>query len=328
MTRPVFVSDAVARQVLAWPDMIATLRQTYSVEHPPFAGPPRTLARGKGIWMRTLTGVLPSGTVMGVKQFCFPRGRRVRYMISLFDQESGELLALLDANTITSWRTGATTAVAIDRMAAPGKARIAMLGSGAEARAHARAIAAVRPIESLAVYSPTAARREAFARLFADELGVPCHAVGSARQAVEGATIIVGATRTLDGKPPLEGAWLEPGMLVASIGATLPEHFEIDGAAIARSELIVADMPHEVMDETGCFQAARKAGVAFADKFASLNDLMLGRVDDRLRAARHPMYRSVGQSLQDLAVAELAWREAAKRGLATELPMELAVKSD
>jgi len=328
MTRPVFVSDEVARQVLAWPDMIARLREMYSVEHLPFAGPPRTLARGKGIWMRTLTGVLPSGSVMGVKQFCFPRARRVQYMISLFDQESGDLVALLDANTITAWRTGATTAVAIDRMAPGGKARIGMLGSGAEARSHARAIAAVRPIESLTVFSPNPARREAFARLFADELGVPCRAAATAREAVDGASIVVGASRATDGKPPLEGAWLEPGVLVASIGATLPEHIEIDGAAIARAEIIVADMPHEVMTETGCFQAAAKAGIDVKDKFVSLNDMMLGRADGRLRAARHPMFRSVGQSLQDLAVAELAWREAQRRGLATELPMQLVTKSD
>jgi len=161
-----------------------------------------------------------------------------------------------------------------------------------------------------------------------DELGVPCRAVATARAAVEGASIIVGATRATDGKPPLEGAWLEPGVLVASIGATLPEHIEIDGAAISRAEIIVADMPHEVMTETGCFRAAAKEGVRFEDKFVTLNDMMLGKIDDRLRAARHPMFRSVGQSLQDLAVAELAWREAQKRGLATELPMQLVTKSD
>ena len=328
MAGPVFVSDEAARRVLSWPEMITQLRAVYSVEHPPFAGPPRTLARGKGIWMRTLTGVLPSGSIMGVKQFCFPRKKTVHYMISLFDQESGELLALLDGNTITSWRTGATTAVAIDRMAPPGKARIAMLGSGAEARAHARAIAAVRPIESIAVYSPTPARREAYARLIGEELGISCRAVTSARAAVEGATIVVGASRTTDGKPPLEGAWVEPGMLVASIGATLPEHLEIDVAAIAQAEIIVADMPHEVMSETGCFLAAKKAGVPFEGKFVSMNDLMLGKADAALRAARRPMFRSVGQSLQDLAVAELAWRAAAKQGLVTELPMQLATKSD
>jgi ornithine cyclodeaminase/alanine dehydrogenase len=328
MSRPVFVSDAAARRVLTWPAMIAALRETYSVEHPPFAGPPRTLARGKGIWMRTLTGVLPSGTVMGTKQFCFPRGRRVRYMISLFDQQSGELVALCDANTITSWRTGATTAVALDRMAPPGKARVAMLGSGAEAHAHASALAAVRPIERLLVYSPRAERREAFARSAAEELHCECRAVSSPREAVKDATIVIGATRTTDDKPPLEGAAIEPGMLVASIGATLPEHIEVDAAAIDGAEIIVADMPHEVMEETGCFIAAKKQGIAFEHKFASLNDLMLGKVDERIKAARRPMFRSVGQSLQDLAVAELAWREAVRQGLATELPFELAVKSD
>lgn len=327
MTHPVFVSDAVARRVLAWPAMIATLRKTYAIEHPPFAGPPRTLARGKGIWMRTLTGVLPSGSVMGTKQFCFPRSRRVRYMISLFDQESGELVALCDANTITAWRTGATTAVAIDRMAPPGKARIAMLGSGAEAHAHMRAIAAVRPIERLLVYSPRAERREAFASTFAEELDCDCRAVSSAREAIEGATIVIGATRTTDNKAPLEGAWIEPGALVASIGATLPEHIEVDAAAIDAADLIVADIPHEVMDETGCFIAAKKQGISFEAKFVSLNELMLGKADDRLNAARRPMFRSVGQSLQDLAVAELAWHEAVRQGLVTELAFDLAVKS-
>lgn len=328
MSRPVFIADDVARKVLRWPEMIAALRAVYSVEHPPFAGPPRVIARGPRIWMRTLTGVLPSGTVMGTKQFCFPRSRRVQYMITLFDQESGELLGLLDASTITALRTGATTAMAVDKMAAPGALRIGMLGSGAEARAHARAIAAVRPVEWLQVFSPSAERRGAYARELESEFGFPCRPVATAKEAIAGANLVVGATRTTDGKPVLEGAWLERGVLVASIGATLPDHHEIDPAAIDKAELIVADMPEEVMEETGCFADAHKAGIGFADKFVTLNALMLGRADDRLRAARHPMFRSVGHSLQDLAVAEVALREAQKQGLAVELPMQLAKKSD
>jgi ornithine cyclodeaminase/alanine dehydrogenase len=328
MSRPVFVSEEAVKKVLDWPAMIRGLREVYAVEHPPFAGPPRTLARGKGMWMRTLTGVLPGGSVMGVKQFCFPRGRTVRYLISLFDQESGELLALLDGRSITALRTGATTAVAIDRMAPAGPAVVAMLGSGGEATAHARAVAAVRPIAEMRVFSPNTDHREAFARRFTEELGVSCHAVGSAREAVAGSTLIVGTTRPTDGKPVLEGAWLAPGMLVASIGATLPEHREIDNATIERCDLIVADMPDEVMHETGCFRAAAEAGIRFADKFVSLNDLIAGKADERLRASRQPMFRSVGASLQDLAVADLAYREALRRGLAVELPMELSVKAD
>ena len=325
----VFVSDELARSLLTWPEMIARLKAVYSVEHPPFAGPPRTLARGKGIWMRTLTGVLPDGKVMGTKQFCFPQTRKVRYMISLFDQESGELLALLDANTITAWRTGATTAVAVDRMARPGPLAVAMLGSGAEARSHARAIAAARPVTRMSVFSPNPTRRESFARMVTEELKIPCRIATSARDAVAGADLILGTTRTLDGKPALEGAAIEPGVLVASIGATLPEHLEVDPQAIAQADLIVADIPHEVMEETGCFIAAKKAGVTFADKFISLNELMTGKADARMAAARRPMFRSVGHSLQDLAVAELAWRAAVARGQAVPLPgLDIKVKGD
>ncbi len=328
MARPVFVSEQAVKEVLHWPAMIARLREVYATPHPPFAGPPRTLARGKGIWMRTLTGVLPGGTVMGTKQFCFPRSKTVRYVITLFDQESGELLAFVDGRSITALRTAATTAVAIDRMAPAGPAVAAMLGSGSEAHSHARALAAIRPIKELRVYSPNPEHREAFAQRFTQELGFPCRAVASAAAAVDGSSIVVGASRTLDGKAVFEGAWLRPGMLVASIGATLPEHIEIDAAAIERSDLIVADMPEEVMEETGCFRAAHAAGLRFAEKFVSLNDLMAGKADERLRASKQPMFRSVGASLQDLAVAELAYRDALARGLATELPMELSVKAD
>jgi ornithine cyclodeaminase/alanine dehydrogenase len=328
MTRPVFVSEQAVKEVLRWPAMIAKLREVYSIEHPPFAGPPRTLARGKGIWMRTLTGVLPGGSVMGTKQFCFPRSKAVRYVITLFDQESGELLAFIDGRSITALRTAATTAVAIDRMAPQGSVVAAMLGSGSEAHSHARALAAVRPLTELRVYSPNAAHREAFARRFTEELGVHVKAAASAKEAVAGATIVIGASRTLDGRPVFEGAWMTQGMLVASIGATLPEHIEIDVAAIERSDLIVADMPGEVMEETGCFRAAHAAGIRFAEKFVSLNDLIAGKADARLGAAKQPMFRSVGASLQDLAVADLAYRAALSRGLAAELPMELSVKAD
>src|SRR5262249_19848447 len=153
-----------------------------------------------------------------------------------------------------------------------------------------------------------------------EELKVPCRAATSARDAVAGVDVIIGTTRTLDGKPALEGAAIDPEVLVASIGATLPEHLEVDPEAIANADLIVADIPHEVMEETGCFIAAKKAGVKFADKFVSLNELMTGEADTRLKAARRPMFRSVGHSLQDLAVAELAWRAAVARGLAAPLP--------
>jgi alanine dehydrogenase len=321
---PVFISNQAVDQVLAWPAMIDAIRKVYSVQHGPHQSPPRTIARGEGNWMRTLTGVLPSGTVMGLKAFGLPKQKRARFQIVLVDQTTGEVLAYLDAQSITQLRTGATTAVGVDRMAPKGPLSIGMIGSGLEAKSHLRAIATVRPVSEVKVFSRTAENREAYAKQLSAELKISIKPVASAKEAVDGMNTVF--TTTNADKPAFEGAWMKPGVLLVSIGATLPEHWELDSAAVERTDFIVADVPEEIMEDTGCFLEAKKAGVKFEHKFATLNDLILGKLDEKLKAAKFPMYRSAGAALQDLAVAEIAYHEALKRGLAVELPMELTVK--
>lgn len=92
------------------------------------------------------------------------------------------------------------------------------------------------------------------------------------------------------------------------------------------SDLIVCDMVHEVIEETGDFIAVTQAGVAVEHKMASLNDLVMGKLSERVAAARHPMFKSVGAAVQDITVATIAYENAVKRGLAVELPVELAVR--
>lgn len=322
--RPVWISNQVIDEVLTWPAMIEALRAAYSAEHGPHQGPPRVVARGQGNWMRTLTGVLPSGTVMGAKLFGLPKQKRARFTIVLMDQTTGNFLAFLDAASITQLRTGATTAMGIDRMAPRGSVTVGVIGSGAEARSHVRALAAVRKINELKVFSRTAENREAFARQFSDELGITCTPCATGKEAARGMSVVL--TTTNADKPAFEGAWMEEGALLASIGATLPEHWELDNAAIERCDFIVADMPEEIIHDTGCFIHAGKAGIRFEHKFATLNELMQGKLDARLAASKFPMYRSAGNALQDLAVAEVAYREAMKRGLEVELPMDYYVK--
>ena len=92
---------------------------------------------------------------MGVREFS--------YLISLFDQGSAELVALLDGNSITGYRTAATSALAADLLAPPGPLTVSVLGSGFEAKKHVRALAAVRELKSVQVFSPRAESRERFA---------------------------------------------------------------------------------------------------------------------------------------------------------------------
>ena len=73
--------------------------------------------------------------------------------------------------------------------------------------------------------------------------------------------------------------------------------------------------------------AARKAGVKFEGKVFDLPDLVKGKLDAKVKAADITMYRSAGTGLQDVVVAELAWRRALEKGLAVELPMQLFHKT-
>jgi ornithine cyclodeaminase/alanine dehydrogenase len=253
---------------------------------------------------------------MGSKIFGFGRQRSVSYLIALFEQETGALVALVDANLITAYRTAATSAVAVDRIARSGPATLGILGSGLEAQMHTRAIAAVRPVRELRVYSPSDKNRKSFASIISEELGVLCTPVDSPEQAVIGADIVVAAARSHDETPILLGRWLRESQMVVSIGSTLPDQREIDEEVVGVCDLIVCDMPEEVAEQTGDMIAATAAGISFEHKLVSLNDLMSdAAAHERAMAARLPMYKSVGAAIQDIVVAEFAVERALAAGL-------------
>jgi len=323
---PLFVSADATEQVLNWPDMIECLRMAYSIELSDVCNPPRTAAYGDGNWLRTLTAVPPVGRFMGSKVFGLSREKSVNYLITLFDQDSGEIVGLIDGNEITSLRTAATSALAVSLMAGTQPMTVGVLGSGTEAHAHLAAISSVVEISKANIFSPTQANRERFAANYSEKLNVPCIAVGSPREAVEACDIVIGATNAMTGSPILLGEWLTPQALVVAIGSTMSKQHEIDPRTIEVSDLIVCDMIEEIVHETGDFIAAREAGVAFENKLVSLDELVRGDLNDRLATASRTMFKSVGSAVQDIAVAELAFNRAVDNGLAIELPIEFRVK--
>jgi ornithine cyclodeaminase/alanine dehydrogenase len=320
----VFVPAAATREVLDWDEAISAMRAAYATPHAARTSH-RAQANGARNWLRGMVSIPPGGATMGAKVFGIARARRASYLIALFDQTSGELTALVDGIHVTALRTAATSAVALDRMAPARALTLAVLGSGQEAQAHVRAFARVRELRQVNLYSPTASNRERAAGMLAGE-GIRCSPKPGAQAALEGADVVLAAARSHGEKPVFDGAWLRPGMLVVSIGSTMAAQREIDPQTIERSELIVCDAVEEVAGETGDFIAAREAGVAFDRKMASLNDLVLGKLDARLAGASLRMYKSVGAAVQDVTVAELAARRARERGLAVALPLALELK--
>lgn len=254
----------------------------------------RVVARGDRVRLRALAAV--DGDVMGAKLHAQAR-RDSALLVALFAADDGRLLALLDGRSITAARTAATSAVAVDALAPPGPLTLGVLGSGFEARAHVRALATVRELGSIRVFSPTRARREAFAA----EIGA--QAADDARTVVEASSTVVCAARSQGEEPVLDGNWLRADAVVVSIGSTVPEQRELDVRTLERATVIVADEPEELLTQSGDCIAAVDAGVDVAHKLVVLGEPI--EVNHGVR-----VFKSVGSALQDVAVARLMLEHA------------------
>ena len=319
-----FLADAEVRQLASWSHAIAALRRAYGARIDPLSVPPRAMARIPGTWLRCLAAISPLEGFLGCKLIAAsPRLRRASYLVALFDPSTMGLAALLDGNQITGIRTAATAAVAVDALAPDTPLRIAVLGSGFEARGQLEALAAVRAVESARVFSPTAANRERFAAELSRKLATAVVPANTAQAAVAGAHVVLCAARAQGELPVLHGEWLEPGMTIVSVGSTLPEQREVDVGVIERAHSIVADMPDEVLQDTGDLRAAAAANPKVGDKVVAMADLIAGRRSARSEDSDIVIYKSVGSALQDVVIAEMLLLQARSENLGTFLPVSI-----
>jgi ornithine cyclodeaminase/alanine dehydrogenase-like protein (mu-crystallin family) len=214
----------------------------------------------------------------------------------------------------------------VDRIMPRRPIRLGLIGSGDEARSHLEAIAAIRTLSSVRIFSPNPANRQRLARHCVDSMGITATAVDSAQSAVDGAELVVAAARSRGEKPILSGSWLTACSMVVSIGSTMPEQREIDVSVLEACDLVICDTVDEVVNETGDMIAAAAAGITFKHKMVSLNEVISGAADARVASARLPMFKSVGAGLQDVAVAEMVFERAVANQSARTLPMRLYIK--
>jgi alanine dehydrogenase len=257
--------------------------------------------------------VMPAalGDVMGLKVMTLVRGVGNRYLILLYSQATGELVAVLDADEVTRLRTAATTAVAAELLARDGPTRLGIVGSGFEAKGHLRALASIWPLEQALVFSPSAERRAAFARLMTEELGFDVRPVASASAAIGKPPVSVLATKATE--PVVDGSAFPAGATVLSIGSTRPDLRELDRATLRRAGTLLVDNRRQVLLESGdvidgvaCGALGEEHMVSMAEAAAAPSRIQGADGRDLL------VFKSVGTALQDLALSR-ALVEAARR---------------
>lgn len=136
-------------------------------------------------------------------------------MLLVFDIASGELLGVMPDGYLQRTRVGSLYALAAERLARNDATRVGLIGSGWQAGGQLLALACVRPIDRVRVYSPDADHCQAFARAMCDALGIVVESVRDARSAMEGADIVVLATNS--GQKVLEADWATPGQHINSV---------------------------------------------------------------------------------------------------------------
>ena len=264
---------------------------------------------------------LSSPPAVGIKVITvFPGNHGTAYdshqgAVLLFETERGRLLAVMDASSITAIRTAAVSGVATRALARADASTLALLGSGVQAATHLEAVALVRPLRRVRVWSRDPAHVARFVDAARKRHTFAIEAAPSAREAVADADVV--CTVTASREPVLEGAWLRAGTHVNAVGASLRTARELDSAAVARARVFV-DRRESAANEAGDLLMARAEGAIGDDHVqGELGEVLLGRVDGRRTPDEITVFKSLGLAVEDVASAHHIHARAQAAGMGT-----------
>ena len=227
--------------------------------------------------------------------------------VALFDGDTGEPRALLNAGGITAIRTAAVSGVATRLLAREDVHTLAVLGTGTQARSHLEAMRAVRDFERIVVWSGSGRSLDG------------AESVSTAEQALRDADVV--CTTTSSAEPVVQRQWLKAGVHINAVGSSVPNAREIDSQTMADASLFV-DRRESLLNEAGDFLFPQREGLIGPDHVkGELGELLLGTATGRRGAEEITLFKSQGIAVEDLAAAEhvLARAEAEGAGRVVSL---------
>jgi alanine dehydrogenase len=241
-------------------------------------------------------------------------------IICCFDPDTGAPVALMDGAYITATRTAAGSALATTLLARPGSSVVSVIGTGVQARAHARALIRLHGIEVIQVTGRDPNKTAALK----DELsgaGIHAQVVDSIEDAVRSADVVCASTHA--GDPVVLRQWLRPGTHVNSVGYNMTGAGEVDTDPV-RDSVVVVESRDAVLapPPSGAIEIHRaiEVGAIKADHIhAELGELVAGDRPGRADEAELTLYKSVGVAVQDAAAAALVLEEARSRGVGHDI---------
>lgn len=259
------------------------------------------------IKLSMMGALLPGINAAGAKIYSTLNGR-FTFVVVLFSTVDGSLLAVMEGDAMTEFRTAAVTAVAADHLAVKNAQTLAIFGTGVQARAHIPALLQVRKFSKLLVVGID--RPDAFADAMSSQFHIPCEVVSGDYAAAE-ADVIVTATRSET--PLFTGELVGPGTFVAAIGSSKPTTREIDDTTLARAQRLVVEWLPQAQAEAGDLLLAGPGVFDWKD-VVELSAVIGGAEQVRMSDSDIIVYKAIGVGLEDVALAELIHRRISQGG--------------
>lgn len=278
-----------------------------------------------GNMLANMPASLMSENVTGSKVIIFPGPQTAKMgtnqgIIPLYSIETGELLAIIDAELITVVRTAATSAAATDILAREDSKIIAILGSGKQGKAHVEGMLAVRNIETVYMwdlyFDAAKSACDLMKTKYPDVEFIPCQ---TAKEAVVNADIICTTTPGKTENPVLLGRWLKEGAHINAVGTCSAHGRELDGDAVKKS-VIFSDWTEACNRDAGDILLNIKISeLTEIPPMTEVGEVLSGRHPGRTDDKQITMFESVGISVEDIAAAKMIYQYAKENNIGTWL---------
>jgi ornithine cyclodeaminase len=305
------------RQLLTMPlalDLVERVHREYSAGNA--IDVPRERTRLPKAALHILQGAVPSAGVFGYKAYTSSR-EGIRFIVYAFSAERGNLDAIVEANLLGMIRTGAAGGVAAKYLARPESKVAGVFGSGWQAQGQIEALAAVRRLDRVKVFSRKAEKLAAFCARMREKLGLDVVPAASAEETVRGSDIVV--TITTSATPVFDGEWVEPGTHINAAGSNSLLRQEIDETTVRKCSPIVVDSRPSAIKEAGDLLPALEKGRVHAGSFAEIGEVMNGTRAGRTLPEQVSLFESQGMAIQDLIIAAELAKMARAKGMGTEV---------
>ena len=224
----------------------------------------------------------------------------------LMDAITGSPKALMEAKTLTNWRTAAASALAASFLAPKHSQSLLMVGTGSLAPYLIDAHAAIRPIKELMIYGRTPEKAQALAAQKSSKFE-KVEVVNDLKEAVGKVDVI--SVATLSSNPLIEGNWLRPCQHIDLVGSYRPDMRESDDQVLKRSKIFVDNL-ESAPKETGDLVIPIESGsISLEDIEGDLFQLCSGEVQGRQKEDEITVFKSVGHALEDLVAAQLIFSQ-------------------